>query len=167
MIKNRRAWNANEFSMLVHRYSSLYYLYFIAVIVVLFVITCIEMSKVGGLQFSRPVFDWESKDKLTELSQFKVDCEILFTGPNRSNLYSTIKVEISHCIISLVTYYSFRVERDPRIYLFVLFLMLFYSNLGLKETRSSHFSCIWIEIDPLSHQIERDPLYSFYSRLNL
>ena len=54
---------------------------FIAVIVVLFVITCIEMSKVGGLQFSRPVFDWESKDKLTELSQFKADCEILFTGP--------------------------------------------------------------------------------------
>ena len=39
------------------------------------------MSKVGGLQFSRPVFDWESKDKLTELSQFKADCEILFTGP--------------------------------------------------------------------------------------
>ena len=39
------------------------------------------MSKVGGLQFSRPVFDWESKDKLTELSQFKADCEILFSGP--------------------------------------------------------------------------------------
>ena len=39
------------------------------------------MSKVGGLQFSRPVFDWESKDKLTELSQFKADCEILFQDP--------------------------------------------------------------------------------------
>ena len=39
------------------------------------------MSKVGGLQFSRPVFDWESKDKLTELSQFKADCNILFAGP--------------------------------------------------------------------------------------
>ena len=39
------------------------------------------MSKVGGLQFSRPVFDWESNDKLTELSQFKADCDILFTGP--------------------------------------------------------------------------------------
>ena len=39
------------------------------------------MSKVGGLQFSRPVFDWESKDKLTELGQFKADCEILFSGP--------------------------------------------------------------------------------------
>ena len=38
------------------------------------------MSKVGGLQFLRPVFDWESKDKLTELSQFKADCDILFTG---------------------------------------------------------------------------------------
>ena len=41
----------------------------------------IEISKVGGLQFSRPVFDWESKDKLTELGQFKADCEILFSGP--------------------------------------------------------------------------------------
>ena len=38
------------------------------------------MSKVGGLQFSRPVFDWDSKDKLTELGQFKADCNILFTG---------------------------------------------------------------------------------------
>ena len=74
----KRGWSL---ASLVLRYSSLYYLYFIAVIVVLFVITCIEMSKVGGLQFSRPVFDWESKDKLTELSQFKADCEILFTGP--------------------------------------------------------------------------------------
>ena len=39
------------------------------------------MSKVGGLQFSRPAFDWDSKDKLTELGQFKADCHILFTGP--------------------------------------------------------------------------------------
>ena len=38
------------------------------------------MSKVGGLQFSRPVFDWDSKDKLMELGQFKADCNILFTG---------------------------------------------------------------------------------------
>ena len=39
------------------------------------------MSKVGGLQFSRPVFDWDLKDKLTELGLFKADCHILFTGP--------------------------------------------------------------------------------------
>ena len=39
------------------------------------------MSKVGGLQFSRPVFNWESKDKLTELGQLKADCAILFNGP--------------------------------------------------------------------------------------
>ena len=39
------------------------------------------MSKVGGLQFSRPAFDWDSKDKLTELGQFKADCHILFSGP--------------------------------------------------------------------------------------
>ena len=39
------------------------------------------MSKVGGLQFSRLVFDWNSKDKLTELGQFQADCHILFLGP--------------------------------------------------------------------------------------
>ena len=39
------------------------------------------MSKVGGLQFSRPVFDWDAKDKFMKLSQFKADCNILFTGP--------------------------------------------------------------------------------------
>ena len=39
------------------------------------------MSKVGGLQFSRPVFDWDSKDKLMELGQFKAGCHILFSGP--------------------------------------------------------------------------------------
>ena len=39
------------------------------------------MSKLGDLQFSTPAFDWDSKDKLTELGQFKVDCHILFLGP--------------------------------------------------------------------------------------
>ena len=39
------------------------------------------MSKVGGLPFSRPAFDWNSKDKLTELGQFKADCQVLFSGP--------------------------------------------------------------------------------------
>ena len=39
------------------------------------------MAKLGGLQFSKPIFDWESRDKLTELEQFKADCRILFGGP--------------------------------------------------------------------------------------
>ena len=39
------------------------------------------MSKIGGLQLSKPIFDWESHDKLTELEQFKADCKILFDGP--------------------------------------------------------------------------------------
>ena len=30
---------------------------------------------------SKPVFDWGVSDKLTELEQFKADCEILFNGP--------------------------------------------------------------------------------------
>ena len=39
------------------------------------------MSKVGGLQLSKLVFDWSVSDKLTELEQFKAHCEILFNGP--------------------------------------------------------------------------------------
>ena len=31
------------------------------------------MAKLGGLQFSKPIFDWESRDKLTELEQFKAE----------------------------------------------------------------------------------------------
>ena len=39
------------------------------------------MAKIGGLQLSKPIFDWESCDKLTELEQFKADCKIIFDGP--------------------------------------------------------------------------------------
>ena len=39
------------------------------------------MAKLGGLQFSKPTFDWECRDKSTELEQFKADCRILFDGP--------------------------------------------------------------------------------------
>ena len=39
------------------------------------------MSRAGGLQLSKPIFDWSVSDKLTELEQFKADCEILFNGP--------------------------------------------------------------------------------------
>ena len=39
------------------------------------------MAKKGGLQLSKPIFDWESWDKLTELEQFKVDCKIIFDRP--------------------------------------------------------------------------------------
>ena len=39
------------------------------------------MAKIGGLQLSKPMFDWESHDKLTELEQFNADCRILFDDP--------------------------------------------------------------------------------------
>ena len=39
------------------------------------------MAKMGGLQLSKPIFDWELHDKLTELEQFKADWGILFDGP--------------------------------------------------------------------------------------
>ena len=39
------------------------------------------MSKGGGLQLSRPASDWDSKDKLTELGQFKADSHTHFSGP--------------------------------------------------------------------------------------
>ena len=39
------------------------------------------MARLGGLQLSKPISEWESWDKLTELEQFKADCRILFDGP--------------------------------------------------------------------------------------
>ena len=42
--------------------------------------TC-TMSRLGGLQLSKPSFDWGASDRLTELEQFRVDCDILFNGP--------------------------------------------------------------------------------------
>ena len=39
------------------------------------------MSRISGLQLSKPIFDWESCDKLTEWEQSKADCRILFDGP--------------------------------------------------------------------------------------
>ena len=39
------------------------------------------MSKVSGLQLMKPRFEWDAKDKLTEIDQLKADCKILFDGP--------------------------------------------------------------------------------------
>ena len=39
------------------------------------------MSKIGGLQLVKHSFDWGSRDKLTEIEQFKANCRILFDGP--------------------------------------------------------------------------------------
>ena len=40
------------------------------------------MARLGGLQMVKPSFDWDASDKLTELEQFKADCQILFNGPH-------------------------------------------------------------------------------------
>ena len=39
------------------------------------------MSKVLGLQLVKPRFEWDTKDKSTEIEQFKADFKILFDGP--------------------------------------------------------------------------------------
>ena len=39
------------------------------------------MLRLGGLQLSKPSFDWGASDRLTELEQFRADCDILFNGP--------------------------------------------------------------------------------------
>ena len=46
-----------------------------------FTVYFIRMSKISGLQLVKPTFDWGSRDKLTEIEQFKADCKILFDGP--------------------------------------------------------------------------------------
>ena len=38
------------------------------------------MARLGGLQLSKPSFDWGASDKLTELDQFKANCDTLFNG---------------------------------------------------------------------------------------
>ena len=38
------------------------------------------MSKVSGLQLGKPRFEWDTKDKLTEIKQFKAEYKILFDG---------------------------------------------------------------------------------------
>ena len=53
----------------------------ISISIAFIIVRILEMVKVGGLQLSKPVFDWGVSDKLTELEQFKADCEILFNGP--------------------------------------------------------------------------------------
>ena len=37
--------------------------------------------KMSGMQFNKPRFDWEVKDRLSELEQFKHKCNVLFQGP--------------------------------------------------------------------------------------
>ena len=34
-----------------------------------------------AMQFNKPRFDWEAKDRLSELVQFKQECSVLFQGP--------------------------------------------------------------------------------------
>ena len=34
-----------------------------------------------SVQFNKPRFDWEAKDRLLELEQFKQECSVLFDGP--------------------------------------------------------------------------------------
>ena len=34
-----------------------------------------------AMQFNKPKFDWEAKDRLSELEQFKQECSVLFQGP--------------------------------------------------------------------------------------
>ena len=45
------------------------------------ILETVKMSKVSGLQLVKTRFDWRSRDKLTEIEQFKADCKILFEGP--------------------------------------------------------------------------------------
>ena len=34
-----------------------------------------------SMQFNKPRFNWEAKDRLSELEQFKQECSVLFDGP--------------------------------------------------------------------------------------
>ena len=34
-----------------------------------------------SMQFNKPRFDWEAKDRLQDLEKFKQECTVLFQGP--------------------------------------------------------------------------------------
>ena len=34
-----------------------------------------------SIQFNKPKIDWETKNRLSELEQFKQECSVLFNGP--------------------------------------------------------------------------------------
>ena len=39
------------------------------------------MAKVSGLQLIKPRFDWDYREKVTEIEQFKADSKIIFDVP--------------------------------------------------------------------------------------
>ena len=40
-----------------------------------------NFMKMSGMQFNKLRFNWEGKDRLSELEQFKQKCYVLFQGP--------------------------------------------------------------------------------------
>ena len=40
-----------------------------------------NFMKMSGMQFNKPRFNWKAKDRLSELQQFKQECNVLFQGP--------------------------------------------------------------------------------------
>ena len=73
------------------------------------------------MQFNKPKFNWEAKDRLSELEQFKQECSVLFQGP-LSEMKDTQKAGLivnwigRQCIMTL---HSMGVELD-RLYLTAL-----------------------------------------------
>ena len=67
-----------------------------------------------AMQFNKPKFDWEAKDHLSELEQFKQECSVLFQGP-LSEMKDAQKAGLivnwigRQCIMTL---YSMGVELD-------------------------------------------------------
>ena len=67
-----------------------------------------------AMQFNKPRFDWEAKDHLSELEQFKQECSVLFQGP-LSEMKDAQKVGLvinwigRQCVMTL---YSMGIELD-------------------------------------------------------
>ena len=41
----------------------------------------LDYINISGMQFNKPRFNWEAKDRLSDLEQFKLECSVLFDGP--------------------------------------------------------------------------------------
>ena len=57
------------------------------------------------MQFNKPKFDWEAKDHLSELEQFKQECSVLFQGP-LSEMKDTQKAGlVVNCMVDSVLWH--------------------------------------------------------------
>ena len=87
----------------------------------------------SGMQFNKPRFDWEAKDRLSELEQFKQECNVLFQGP----LFEMKDTQTAGLIVDwigrhwTIMLHSMNVDLDKPDTVFEIFTYTRYVNFSL------------------------------------